>query len=402
MFYLFLEILNFVRTRELHLFIAFSVYVWTIWLIKLHFSRKYRPYNSSYKGKVSVIIPVLKENLEVFKNCLSSVRRQTQKSELIVVIDGGDKDIEKLAKQYADKVMSYEWRGKRPSIVDGFRTATGDILILMDSDSYYDSDNGIEELIKPFADPKIGGVTARQKIFDQRDNIIRRFAGWMEDVRFAIGHPAQSYFGGVGCLPGRAIAIRKEYIIPHMERFLNDYFMGEKSVISDDRALTGYLMKDGYKTVYQSTSIAYTDCPNNWLKFVKQQLRWARGSQRETLRNAYWLIKSNKFTAFYFITDIITPLFFTSVIFDIVARYYLGIDNLYGIPFYIAIILGTIGMTFSIGVRQSLPIDYSSKDFIYLPLYCLFLTFVQTPIRVYGLITCYEQGWMTRSTNKNI
>lgn len=400
MFYVFLEILNFIETRKLHMFLAFSIYVWSIWIIKFYFSKKYRPYNSTYDESVSVVIPVLKEDLKVFENCLSSVRRQKKKSELIVVVDGADKKIEEIAKKYADKVLSYEWRGKRPSIADGFKTSTGDILILMDSDSYYASENDLGELIKPFADPEVGGVTTKQKIFNQNGNIIRRFAGWMEDVRFAIGHPSQSYFGGVGCLPGRAIAIRKEYIMSHLDKFLNDYFMGEKSVISDDRALTGYLMSDGYKTLYQSTALAYTDCPNNWPKFIKQQIRWSRGSQRETLRNVKMLIKRNKFTAFYFITDIITPVFFVGVIFDILVRYYTGIDSLYGIPFYMAVIIGSIGMTFSIGARQAIPVNYSINDFIYLPLYCLFLTFIQTPIRVYGLITCYEQGWMTRSVKR--
>lgn len=144
MYYLFLEILNFIRTRELHLFMVFSIYVWSIWLIKFYYSRKYKPYRNDYDEKISVVIPVLKEDLKVFENCLSSVRKQTKKSELIVVIDDGDNDIENLAKKYADKVMSYEWRGKRPSIADGFRASTGDILILMDSDTYYDSEKGIE------------------------------------------------------------------------------------------------------------------------------------------------------------------------------------------------------------------------------------------------------------------
>lgn len=396
MYYLILEILNFLENKTITLFMIFSLYVWGVWLIKFYFSTKYRPYTSFYDGSVSVIIPVLREDLEVFEKCLTSIRSQNKKSEIIVVVDGGDKAIETLAGKYADKVLSYVWRGKRPSIVDGFKASSGEILVLMDSDSFYATDNDLRELIKPFADPNVGGVTSRQKIFNQKGNIIRRFAGWMEDVRFSVGHPSQSYFGGVGCLPGRAIAIRKEYIMMHLGTFLDDKFMGEKSVISDDRVLTGYLMKDGYKTLFQSTALAYTDCPNEWKKFIKQQLRWSRGSQRETLRNLGWLIKNNKFTSFCFITDILTPLMFFNVAFDIVVRYYFGVDNLYNIPFYIGITLALVGMTFSIGARQIIPVDCDWKDFLYLPLYCLFLTFVQTPIRIYGLMTCYEQGWMTR------
>lgn len=155
-------------------------------------------------------------------------------------------------------------------------------------------------------------------------------------------------------------------------------------------------MRDGYNTLYQSTALVYTDCPDEWKKFVKQQLRWSRGSQRETIRNIHWLIKRNKYTSMCFITDIITPLLFVSVLFDVLVRYYIGVDNLYGVPFYLSAILGSVGMTFSLGVRQSFPLKYTLTDFAYLPLYCLFLTFVQTPVRLYGLMTIYEQGWMTR------
>jgi hyaluronan synthase len=391
-----MEIMNFINNKKISLFIIFSLFVWAAWIIKYYFSRKYKPYDSNYDGKVSIVIPTLREELDVFENCLKSVRAQSKKSELIVVLDGAEKSLEDMANKYADKVISHKWRGKRPCIVDGFKYASGDILILMDSDSYYESNDGIKELIKPFADKMVGGVTSKQKIFNPHGNIIRRFAAWMEDVRFSIGHPAQSYFGGVGCLPGRAIAFRKEYIIKHLNLFLDDKFMGEKSIISDDRALTGYIMRDGHKTVYQSTSVVYTDCPNNWKKFIKQQLRWARGSQRETLHNIGWLVKKNKFTAGCFIADILIPLMFFAVIFEMIIRNLYGVDNLYNITLGMALIAAIIGMSFSVGARQAIPVDYTWKEFMYLPLYCLFLTFIQTPIRVYGLMTCYDQGWMTR------
>ena len=172
--------------------------------------------------------------------------------------------------------------------------------------------------------------------------------------------------------------------------------MGERSIVSDDRALTGYLMRDDHKTVFQSTSVIYTDCPNNWKKFIKQQLRWSRGSQRETLHNIHWLVLKNKFTAFCFITDIVVPLMFFAVIFEMILRHLYGVDNLYNITLGMALFIAVVGMSFSVGARQAIPVDYTWREFLYLPLYCLFLTFVQTPIRVYGLATCYDQGWMTR------
>lgn len=400
MFYFFLELLNFIYLKKIHLFLLFALYTWIVWGAKYYYSRKYKPYNNSYDASVSVVVPVLNEDLNVFDKCLNSIKIQNKAVELIVVIDGSSEDIKKIAHKYADKVLAYEWRGKRPCISDGYKQSNGDIIVMMDSDSIFNHETGISELIKPFQDISVGGVTTTQKIFNREGSIIRRIAGWMEDVRFTVGHPAQSVFGQVGCLPGRAIAIRKKYILPHMENFLNDYFMGEKCITGDDRALTSYLLKDGYKTVLQSSSLVYTDCPNNWLKFIKQQLRWSRSSQRETIRNIGWMVKNNKFLAFYFMTDILTPIFFLIVTIDLINSYFWGVNHFFGLSLYSGILIGSVGMLSSIGVRQSFTINYGIKDLYYLPIYCLFLTFIQTPIRLYGLITCYNQGWMTRKKVK--
>ena len=60
--------------------------------------------------------------------------------------------------------------------------------------------------------------------------------------------------------------------------------MGVFLEVSDDRTLTNLTLKEGYRTVYQYTSLVYTDAPLQVKKLFKQQLRWARGSQYNTLR----------------------------------------------------------------------------------------------------------------------
>ena len=98
--------------------------------------------------------------------------------------------------------------------------------------------------------------------------------------------PAMSVVGAVGCLPGRTIAFRRQILLDYMDRFLAEKFLGVFIEVSGDRTLTNYTLMDGYRTAYQSTSMVYTDAPLHLKKLAKQQYRWARGSQYNTLANA--------------------------------------------------------------------------------------------------------------------
>ncbi|MBM7331883.1 hypothetical protein JS562_55160, partial [Agrobacterium sp. S2] len=84
-------------------------------------------------------------------------------------------------------------------------------------------------------------------------------------------------------------------------------FMGVFLEVTDDRTLTNLTLKQGYRTVYQHTSLVYTDAPLQVKKLFKQQLRWARGSQYNTLRMLPWMLGHAPVLAVFFLADIILP-----------------------------------------------------------------------------------------------
>lgn len=105
------------------------------------------------------------------------------------------------------------------------------------------SGNTIEEMLKPFKDQKVGGVTPEQRILDWNKSLTRRIADWMEDFRWKISNRAMSSQGVVGFFPGRAIALRCNAIEPVLDDFLNEKFQGKKCVIGDDRYMTSLILK---------------------------------------------------------------------------------------------------------------------------------------------------------------
>jgi hyaluronan synthase len=88
---------------------------------------------------------------------------------------------------------------------------------------------------------------------------------------------------------------------------MRDPFLGIHLEISDDRALTNYALQSGFRTVYQSTSLVLTDAPTKLRKFTKQQLRWARGSQYNTLKMLPWMLRNTPALAAFYLANIALP-----------------------------------------------------------------------------------------------
>jgi hyaluronan synthase len=395
MIYFIIQLLETLKTGHVFLFEMFVLYVFAIFFIKYVVSRRYTP-AAEVKTNLtnSVIIPVYNEDPIIFEMALKSIRIAGP-DEIIVVIDAKQegRELHTIASKYTKHVYNCKLSGKRNNLICGAERSTGDVIISVDSDTVFAPD-AIAKMMYPFARRAVGGVTTRQHIIDPDRDIIAKICEWMENVRFSLSMPAQSSVGAIGCLPGRAIAFRKDVLLKNKHAFLNQRFMGQKCESGDDRVLTSYALKMGYETVLQSDAVVYTDCPDNMNKFVKQQLRWARSSQRETLSSLPWLWK-HPFTLFVFLTDMLTPIIFACVIMNTLYRYIMG-TAYFEIPLVIGIPMALIGMNISLGIRQYPHLMYNKRDLKYLPVYVLFMSFIMTPIRIWGLVTCFHSGWLTR------
>jgi hyaluronan synthase len=381
------------------LFMAFFVYVWAVWIAKSLIARRYRPSTASPDGlTTTVIVPVYNEPEPIFRRALASVcvNRPTA---IIAVIDGGDERLASVASEYCDRVLTIPKSGKRAAIATGYTAADPqcDIVVVLDSDTVWEP-HALREMLRPFADPRVGGVTPRQAIFDRDASPVRRFADWIEDLRYHLTVPAQSVFGQIGCLAGRTIAYRREAFEPAVERLVKQTVLGVPQHVGDDRVLTNELLRNGWRCVYQSTALVKTDAPPNWLGFWKQQLRWARSSQRETLLSLGWLWRRPVAFA-CFLTDIVTPFALYAVFVLAVAHGAAGNDGVTAPQLAVELPLGYAGMLTSLGLRQMPHLRRFTGDIARLPVFVLQLTFLMVPIRLAGFATMLHQSWATRPSS---
>lgn len=394
---------------EIYMFAVYSALIWALWLLKVLLSRRYRPYTGVYTGTTSVVVPVVDEPLDLFEDVIQRMVDQ-RPGEIIVVINGAKNPaLVEVCEKFAPLVrwVHTPIPGKRNAVMIGTEMSNGDITVLVDSDTVW-TDGTLSELVKPFADPKIGGVTTRQRILEPERSWITRWADWLENSRALYSMPAQSVVGQVGCLPGRTIAFRRDIMVRVMDRFMGEKFMGVFLEVSDDRTLTNLTLKEGYHTVYQHTSLVFTDAPLQIKKLFKQQLRWARGSQYNTLRMLPWMLGHAPILAVFFVMDIILPFLLAGVIGGWIYRawtgqgynFYEGILTQYGVQGGVLMVLGlmVVSSVLSMAIRQMRHLSEKPSDFFRLPVFILVSTAFLMPIRLIGFFRMgHASGWGTRA-----
>ena len=393
---------------HLYLFTIFVLFTWALWIVKVVLSRRYQPWTAPYDTTTTVVIPVVDEPIELFRDVLRRIIEQ-QPSQLVVVINGKRNPVlESVCDEFGDD-LEWLWTpvaGKRNAVQLGTARAWGEVVLLVDSDTIW-TPNTLSELVKPFAEPTIGGVTTRQRILDPERSFLTRWADWLENSRALYAMPAQSVLGTIGCLPGRTIAFRRGVLQASMHDFMTKKFMGVFMEVSDDRTLTNLTLQRGYRTVYQSTSLVYTDAPLKLKKLIKQQFRWARGSQYNTLRMTPWMLGHAPLLAFFFLMDIALPfVWFAATISWFIrmtrhdgADLYAGMLDARGhTEAIVAIVVLTIlSSTLSMSMRQLRHLTEKPSDLIRMPFFILFSTLVLLPIRIYGFLRLgHVGGWGTR------
>ena len=303
-----------------------------------------------------------------------------------------------VAADYCDRVLRIPKAGKRAAIAAG--------LAASDSVDRRRRRAGLRhglgararcaEMLRPFADPRVGGVTPRQAIFDVGDDPVRRLADWIEDLRYLLTVPAQSVFGQVGCLAGRTIAYRRTAFEPAVAALVRQTVFGRPAARrrrprahqrTAARRLADRLPVDRAGGDRRPAGLADVLAPAAALGALEPArdaaqpaLAVAAPGRVRDLRHRHRHARSR-----------CTP----SSRWASRTRSAPG-DGRTGLALAAELALGYVGMLVSIGVRQIPHLRRRPRDVLRLPLFVLQLTFVMVPIRILAFATMLHQSWSTR------
>jgi hyaluronan synthase len=265
--------------------------------------------DSLYEPSVTFVVPCMNEQDAIRKTVTTCFEADypDDKLEVIVINDGSTDNtlsvLRELESTY-ERLTVVNWdvnRGKRHGMAEGFRRATGEVIIQLDSDSYIEP-YSLRELVRPFQNSAIGAVCAHADPANANHNFLTRMQAAYYFMSFRILKSAESTFLTVFCCSGCSSAYRKEVVLPILDVWLNERFLGRPVTWGDDRALTNWVLRRGFRTIYTDRAQAYTICPQSLRQLLKQQIRWKKGWFVNSVFFVPFVLRRHPFVAFtYFI-----------------------------------------------------------------------------------------------------
>lgn len=366
---------------------------------------RYKPvasHDDVHLPMLTIIVPAYNEGANVRVALESALASDYPADRLeILAIDDGSKDdtwehIQAVVAAHPGRIIAIKQPkngGKREALKTGFDRAEGQLIVTVDSDSKIEP-TALRAIVAPMIDDEeIAAVAGRVLVLNRDDNWLTRILSARFFLTFDLARAAQSRAGAVLCTPGALSAYRKSAVDEVVEPWSTQMFFGQPCTIAEDRALTTWLLRSGYRSVYQRSAVVRTIMPTTFAKVSRMMIRWERGNIREDivmlpLLFTKWRDRDRLWPALEIGFELLQyPMAWLSLGL-LAARL---IDH----P---AAILGVIGCLALGAVVQSLWILRSSRlaDFVYGVQYAMFAFIGLQWIFPYSLLTVRDGRWLTR------
>ena len=222
---------------------------------------------------VSVLIPCFNEE----KVIAASVRRILETSwpniEVLVLDDGSaDATAERVREAFAGDprvtLRRFDNGGKARALNRGLAEVRGEIVVALDADTLFPPDT-IPQLVRWFADPKVGAVAGNALVGNRR-NLITRWQALEYVTAQNLERRALAALGAVTVVPG-AVGAWRRTALDEQGGYPDD-------TLAEDQDLTLAIQRAGWRVEFDPEARAYTEAPETVAGLLKQRFRWSFGT----------------------------------------------------------------------------------------------------------------------------
>jgi cellulose synthase/poly-beta-1,6-N-acetylglucosamine synthase-like glycosyltransferase len=363
---------------------------------------------------VTIVVPVYKENVKVFTNCIKAIKKQG--ANFIVIGDSSNQPYRSITTNNGGKfILNKERGGKRKAISTAMNYVNTKFVLFVDSDTMIPA-HALTSMLSKVKDD-VGGVGTAISI-KLEDNWVSYCSEFFQKAKEMV-FKAMSSSGNIFVISGRCCLYRVEAIKPFMQsdQFIENKVFGKKGLIAEDMHITSHILKSGYKAVIDYNVNVVTESQKDIKQVFNQLVRWARGGYlyffRDITEGTY--IQKGALYSFEMFYIYLLPL----------ALVIVGILRLKFILSYGVLNIVTSGVT---GLSNILFLNAQSLGSLaYFPMLTLFLSIVGTSLfvivlsktisknklrtlaagavmtvlmfaaSIYALLTVWNQGdWLTR------
>jgi cellulose synthase/poly-beta-1,6-N-acetylglucosamine synthase-like glycosyltransferase len=225
---------------------------------------------SSYKPRVSIIVPAFNEEKVLARTLETLVEADYPDKEIIVVDDGSKDNTYSVATEFSRRGVKVVRRlngGKFAALNTGIAICSGEIVITVDADSMI-ARGAINEMVRGFEDPRVAGVAGNLKVFN-RNNLLTKLQALEYIVQIQIVRRAFENFGSLTVASGAFSAFRKS-ALEEAGYYDPDYLL-------EDFDITIKMLKSHQILHGSNEAICYTEAPETLKDVYRQRLSWFRG-----------------------------------------------------------------------------------------------------------------------------
>lgn len=384
---------------------VYGLVVCTYIVTRFTFSLFYRSRpDAGLEPHVAIVMPGFNEEEAIGRSLRSllALDYPAAKLEIVAVNDGStDQTLAAMRAVAADEprvsVINFpENRGKRAAMAAGIRATDAEVIAFVDSDSVLEPD-ALRKLVQGFADPKVGAMCGQADVLNIRETWLTRMQAVRYFVAFKVVKAAESVFGAVTCCSGCFSAYRREAILPKLDWWEHQMFLGRESTFGDDRSLTNCVLRD-WKVRYESRAVSHTIVPATFQKFMRQQLRWKRSWTRESLIVSRFIWRKNPLAAISTYIGIVLP-----VVAPIIAARTILWQPLFGgggAPLVYA--MGIYAMAVAYGLYYAIRHPRYDNIWIFGVAFCFFYLAFLLWQTYYAMATARSAEWGTRPATAGI
>ncbi len=249
--------------------------------------------NKSYA--ISIIVPAYNEekSIEDTIKHVAAFDYPKDKFEIIAINDGSTdntlKVLKKLSKNIKNlKIIDKKNSGKADSLNEGVRQAKGELVAVVDSDSF-PSKESLMKLTGYFDNPEMGAVTSFVSIRNKDESFLTRIQsleyfilGWNRKIMHLID--------AMDVTNGPLSLYRKKYVI-EVGGF-------DKNTLTEDIDLTWNILSHGHKTAMCLSASVTTIAPKNFKAWLRQRVRWGIGGLQAISKYKKDFLKKGMFGIF--------------------------------------------------------------------------------------------------------
>lgn len=180
-------------------------------------------------------------------------------------------------------------RGKTAALNRAVEATASEIVVFSDANNNFNAD-ALLQLVRHFADPKVGGVCGLKQIYDahDRESAVGDGLYWKYESAIKI---AESRLGSITTADGEIFAVRREL-----------YRTLDESLINDDAAITLDLVRSGYRVLYEPGARSYEHASIRIEDDFNVKVRMVSGGFQTLARNWRFLIPPRSAFAFAFLS----------------------------------------------------------------------------------------------------